>query len=103
MGRHKRFYLKPAARADLVGIWSYGAETWGMAQADSYARGLNRTFGTLAEMPRMGRAYTRATPPVRIHPVRQHLVIYTEDAEGITILRILGGAQDWSVILSALE
>ena len=99
----KGFVLKPAARADLAEIWSYGAETWGPKQADAYARDLNRSFTTLATFPRMGRAHTRSTPPVRVHPTRQHLAIYTEDADGITILRILGAAQDWSGILSALE
>jgi len=73
------------------------------AQAERYYDELLKAFIRLAAFPAMGRAHTRSTPPVRIHPTRQHLVIYTEDAEGITILRILGAAQDWSVILSALE
>ena len=97
------YRISRQADADLDEIWRYTADTWSPAQAEWYYDQLLESFDRLAAFPRMGRAYTCATPPVRIHPVRQHLVIYTEDAEGITILRILGGAQDWSGIMSALE
>ncbi|MGI3185465.1 type II toxin-antitoxin system RelE/ParE family toxin [Nioella aestuarii] len=97
------YRISRQADADLDEIWRYSADTWSPAQAERHYDQLLESFDRLAAFPLMGRLHALATPPVRIHPMRQHLVIYTEDAEGITNLRILGSAQDWSVILSALE
>ena len=51
------FALRPKARADLDGIWAYTAETWGLEQAQTYVRALNRAFNRLAKKPELGRLY----------------------------------------------
>lgn len=38
-------------------------------------------------------------PPVRLHPYRAHLVVYVAEADGVLIVRILHGRQDWEHLL----
>ncbi|MFN3719548.1 MAG: type II toxin-antitoxin system RelE/ParE family toxin [Rhizobium rhizophilum] len=51
----------------------------------------------------MHRQRLEFTPPVRICPFRSHLIVYLDLEGQVTILRILGGRQDWQAILRALD
>ncbi|MFW8636979.1 type II toxin-antitoxin system RelE/ParE family toxin [Cribrihabitans pelagius] len=95
-----RWVIRPAARADLAAIWRYGLETWGAAQADTYADGLFALFELLAEFPAMASERSEFTPAVRIHPTGAHLVIYRLDQGRPDILRILHARQDLVAALS---
>ncbi len=86
--------IRPAAEADLSGIWLQGASTWGVEQAERYADVLFAVFDLLAEFPEMARERTESTPPVRIHPTRSHLVIYRLEGQGVEIIRILHAHQN---------
>ena len=97
------YRLSPAALADLDDIWRYSAETWSVAQADRYLDELARVFEMIAAMPTLAREHREFDPPVRIHAYQSHLVIYTHSGKDITILRLLGGRQDWLAILKAAD
>lgn len=43
----------------------------------------------------MARERSAFSPPLRIHPFQSHLVIYRLEDDGIAIIRVLGGHQDW--------
>ena len=86
--------LRPAAEADLSGIWLQGAASWGVEQAERYADGLFAVFDLLAEFPEMARERAEFTPAVRIHPSGSHLVIYRLAGQGIEIIRILHAHQN---------
>lgn len=47
--------IKPLARKDLLGIWKYTHDTWGMRQADLYLRELESTINKLATEPNTGK------------------------------------------------
>ena len=89
MPENSRWVIRPTAETDLSDIWHYGADTWGIEQADRYADGLFALFNLLADFPEMARERIEFTPPVRIHPSGVHLVIYRVEGEGIEIIRIL--------------
>lgn len=91
--------LRPAAEADLSEIWFHGAESWGVEQADRYADGLFALFDLLADFPEMSRERGEFTPPVRIHPSGEHLVIYRTDGQGGEIIRILQAQQNLTAYL----
>jgi len=93
------FTLRPAARTDLAKIWTEGASTWGMDQADRYTDGLFALFDLLAAFPEMARERTEFTPPVRIHPSDAHLVIYRKEGSGIEIIRVLHARQNLTAYL----
>jgi len=89
MPENSRWVIRPTAETDLSDIWHYGADTWGIEQADRYADGFFALFNLLADFPEIARERIEFTPPVRIHPSGVHLVIYRVEGEGIEIIRIL--------------
>ena len=95
--------LTPLSETDLEDIWSYSAENWSVDQADRYIDALAAAFDTIAHMPEIARERTDFTPPVRIHPSAQHVIIYRIQPNHIEIIRVLGGKQDWLAKLKALD
>jgi toxin ParE1/3/4 len=50
------YRLTDRARADLIDIYDFTDNRFGAYQADAYYAGLIRTFGLLADFPRIGQA-----------------------------------------------
>jgi len=70
---------------------------FGLDQADSYHTLLERTFEFLAHNPLAACKRLELSPPVRIHPVQSHLVIYQVEGDGsILIVRVRHGHEDWA-------
>ena len=91
--------MRPAAETDLSNIWHYGADTWGIEQADRYADGLFALFDLLADFPEMARERSEFRPAVRIHPSGAHLVIYRAEGQAVEIIRILHAHQNLTAYL----
>ncbi|MCD1636377.1 type II toxin-antitoxin system RelE/ParE family toxin [Martelella mediterranea] len=98
-----QYRLTPKAFEDLDEVWRYTAENWSLDQADHYIDGLAQAFDMIASMPLLARERIEFDPPIRVHHHQSHLVIYTINKNQIDIIRILGGRQDWQVILRATE
>ena len=94
MGRQLR--LRPAARSDLDANWSYTRATWSTGPAETYLRGLEAVLELLLEFPEMSRLRPEFSPPIRIHPYRQHVVLYSADDVRLDVLRILHRRSDRS-------
>ncbi len=97
--------LTPRALDDLDDIWRFSAETWSIKQADRYIDELARVFETIAIMPALARERNEFTPLARIH-IHLHesqLIVYTIEADHISILRLLGGQKGWISILKAAD
>ncbi|MDP2697052.1 type II toxin-antitoxin system RelE/ParE family toxin [Thalassospira sp.] len=101
--RSAGYQLTHKAIADLDDIWRYSAETWSVAQADRFIDDLVHLFDILADMPTMARERPEFSPPVRLHPFGSSLIVYRVDPDHITILRLLGGSQNWQDILHAID
>lgn len=102
-GRLSHYRLTPAAETDLEDIWLYTAYTWSVAQADRYTDALERAFETLLAMPEIARERREFSPPVRVHPSAQHVILYRIEDDHLVILRVLGGRQNWQAILDLTE
>lgn len=102
-GDTRGYRLTPRALDDLDDIWRFSAETWSTKQADRYIDELARVFETISIMPTLARGRNEFAPPVRIHLHESHLIAYTIEADHVTILRLLGGQQDWISILKAAD
>lgn len=102
-GKPTHYRLTPRAIADLEEIWRYTAEHWSIDQAERYTDSFSQSFETLLSMPEIARERQEFTPPVRIHPSGQHLIVYRIESGHILVIRILGGRQDWAAILKALD
>lgn len=99
MPENSGWVIRPAAETDLSGIWHYGADNWGIEQADRYADSLFALFDLLADFPEMARERSEFTPAVRIHPSGAHLVIYRAEGQGVEIIRILHAHQNLTAYL----
>lgn len=100
---NRGYTIAPEALRDLESVWAYGAETWSPDQADHYIDELVLAFERVTQSPALHRQRLEFTPPVRIYPFRSHLIVYLDLEGQVTILRILGGRQDWQAILRALD
>ncbi|MGV8856832.1 MAG: type II toxin-antitoxin system RelE/ParE family toxin [Devosia sp.] len=103
LAKPQHYRLAPKALADLDDIWRHTAETWSIDQADSYIDTLIYAFEIIVSMPTLARERGEFSPRVRIHVHQSHLIIYTIDEDHITVLRLLGGQQNWQAILRAAD
>ncbi|PKL96859.1 MAG: plasmid stabilization protein ParE [Gammaproteobacteria bacterium HGW-Gammaproteobacteria-8] len=88
--------LTRAAETDLIEIFIHGVASFGVEQAERYHDLLAHCFDFLAENPEAARERDEISPPVRIHPIRSHLVIYRLQAGGdIEIIRVRHAHEDW--------
>ena len=91
----KDYELSPEARDDLQQIWVYIASD-NPAAADKIEAEIYKMCELLADNPRLGHKRPDLTDePVLFWAVRgQYLVIYQQETQPLTIVRILHGARD---------
>lgn len=68
---------------------------FGLAQADAYVRGLLQAMDTIVAYPEAHRVHEETTPPVRVGPHKSHLIVYALDEQGVLVVRIRHGHEDW--------
>ena len=91
----RRVLFRPAARADLAGIWRYTAGQWSPGQADLYTNDIMRTIEALAAGSQKGRAIDEIREGCFKQTVGRHVVVYRlDDADAIEVLRILHPRMD---------
>lgn len=83
------------ADLDVARIYVHGEQAFGVAQAARYQDGLFDTFDLLSDNPRLARERAEFTPPLRIHPYGSHIILYALQDDGVLIIRVLHGRQDW--------
>lgn len=90
------YRLSKTAEADLIKTYTTGAEKFGFQQAEKYQDKIDRTLELIAENPEIARLRTEIMPPVRIHPVGAHMVVYlVDDNSVVRILRVRHGRENW--------
>ena len=93
---HPGYTLSRKAEEDIIDIFLWGAEQFGLQQAEHYHTLLEKSFEFLAENPLAAHLRTEITPPVRVHPIESHIIVYTVDEQGgIFIVRVRHGCEDW--------
>lgn len=95
------YVLRPAAHADLDGIWEYTQRTWGEKQAEAYLRMLATAFDSLAEAPDQGRERHELHPGLRMLRCGKHLIFYLA-TEPLDVVRVLHERMDFGSHLSEL-
>src|SRR5271170_7467924 len=79
------FRLSDRARADLVDIYDFTEINFGAYQADAYHAGLERTFGLLADFPRIGQPADELRASYRRFRFQSHYVFYTDEGDHVVI------------------
>jgi toxin ParE1/3/4 len=77
------------AEADLTGIASFTARTWGAAQVDVYLGIIEECCVSLGTNPQLGRACDEVRPGLRRMEAGQHVVFYRLRRSGILVVRVL--------------
>ncbi|GGX72739.1 plasmid stabilization protein ParE [Tateyamaria omphalii] len=89
----KTYDLSEKAKADLRGIWDYTEDCWGEQQADTYYRGIIKTFELLAAGERLGRKSDVRVGYLK-YPVGRHFVYFTKGESRIKVIRVLHESMD---------
>ena len=92
--------LRPRAQADLDDIWEFTRDRWSEDQARNYFQSLSSTFDLILAHPEMARERHEFSPPVRIHTIRSHVVIFQANEEAIDVIRIVHARSNWAAVLS---
>ncbi len=91
------YRLSKAAEADLIDIFLSGVEAFGVKQAEIYQDKIDHSIAIIGDNPDLARLRTEITPPVRIHPVGSHVIVYLVDDGGLVrILRIRHQRENWT-------
>ena len=83
------FRLRQAADDDLLDIFIYGCEKFGIDTAEAYIYALEAGFQRLTEHPKLGRSINQIIEGVRALPVVSHVIYYRVTGSVIDIIRIL--------------
>lgn len=96
-----RVYKRPATRRDLIQHYVYLAESAGDELADRFLERVEASFGLLAEQPDIGAPITTRHPRLtglrkwRVKDFENFLIFYLPRHDGISVVRVIYGAQDW--------
>jgi toxin ParE1/3/4 len=81
--------LTVAAQKDLRDIEAYTLQQWGERQATRYISLIEEAIDTVGDNPKLGRVRPSLSADYRVYAVKSHFLVYKEDAQSITVLRIL--------------
>ena len=90
-----RFYLTPAARADLDAIWDYTEQRWGTVQAERYVAAIVEVCRAVAARAYPDRDAGEVRPGYRKAPVGSHVLWFRRRPDGAPeVIRILHQRMD---------
>jgi toxin ParE1/3/4 len=93
--------ISPAAKSDLLEIWTYYAiEVGDVDLADRMRDEIFDGIRAAARRPELGHLRRDLVKePLRFRRVRNYLIVYRSEAKPIQIVRVLHGARDVQAIL----
>src|SRR5690606_41087927 len=81
----RQIYKQPQAEQDLLDIWHYSAQHWGVARPDGY---LDKFLPVLRQIPKQQAAYPlqmRYSQPLRLFVCNRLLLITKPDYTGVPL------------------
>jgi toxin ParE1/3/4 len=90
-----RYRVARDAELDLLPIFLASMDRFGPRQAERYREAFKREFELLAQFPDMARPRDGWPASVRAFPHGSHVILYEHHDDGIVILRIRHGREDW--------
>ena len=90
------YKLTPAADQDIVEIWQYTSETWGISQANEYLDQIEQCIKSLVENPGLGKPRDEIRKGYRSFRCGHHLIFYRENPKKqIEVVRFLHERMDY--------
>lgn len=84
------------ADTDIADIYVSGAINFGREAAETYQAKLFGAFRLLGSRPHMARERLELGRGIRLYPFKAHVIVYSASEDGILIVRVLHGRQDWA-------
>lgn len=94
MASNYKYILTSLARQDVIDIWQYSAQEWGVEQADEYAYNLHATLQGLTEHPKKGAEIVHIAEGVRRIIYQRHCIFYRISGFDIEVFAILHANMD---------
>tara|TARA_R110000868_G_scaffold350357_1_gene611574 strand:+ start:283 stop:579 length:297 start_codon:yes stop_codon:yes gene_type:complete len=91
--------ITPKAESDLIGIWMYTCEEWGVDQADKYLDQMETGMKQLINHSSLGTNYAHVLPEYRRLQVEHHAVFYQMLDPDVLVVRVLHEDMDAPVRL----
>jgi toxin ParE1/3/4 len=85
------YRLTEGAEAEILEIFLYGIDQFGVGQARLYKDEMAHCFQLLADTPRMGRPANIIAEGVRRHEHKSHVILYEIESSGVLILAVVHG------------
>lgn len=83
------YRLSRRAEADLLDIYAFTVARFGQYQADAYHAGFERSFGLLADFPRIGIPADELVAGYRRFQFQSHYILFTEEADYVLIRALI--------------
>jgi len=83
------------AEEDLLAIFLYGIDNYGVKKAQQYSAEIDRAFNLLTDYPDMGKTREELSPGALSFSVGSHVIFYRKITEQIEIARILHRRMDY--------
>jgi toxin ParE1/3/4 len=92
--------LRPKARRDLAGIWTYTRRRWSRAQADRYVGAIYAEIEELRERPSLGRPAPIGKAPFLKRACGSHVIFYLVSENTLDVVRVLHERMDFPARLA---
>ena len=90
----KPIKLTAKAKKDLVNIWRYTNEKWGLDKADTYLNKIDSGIEDIKSHPEVGRSREDIYLNCRSMSIGNHFIVYRIKSDFIEILRVLHKKMD---------
>ena len=90
-----KIHKQHLAEQDLIQIWLYSFENWGLMQADNYLDKIGNTLELIANNPEIGVNINRIRNGYNKYQINQHIIFYRFNKTRLNIIRVLGNDMDY--------
>lgn len=87
-------FISRRAEADLLEIWEWTRDRFGVDQADRYLDGLDAAIRLCATSPLSGRDRSALRPGYRSTLAGRHIIFYTHSETQVVVQRVLHATMD---------
>lgn len=90
-----KIYKQQKAEQDLIAIWLYTFENFGITQADKYLDQIGTALQHIAQNPEIGVNSDSIRLGYRKYHVKEHTIFYKIEKPMIQVIRVLGNDMDY--------
>ncbi len=88
-------YKHHKAKQDLISIWLYSFENFGINQADKYLDEIATSLNNIASNPEIGVNCEGIRKGYKKYQINEHIVFYKVINSTIQVVRVLGNDMDY--------